>query len=194
MFADRMHSSYARLASALPFLGSEGLVSPTAYVPGTFDRGFSLHCYRRRRSIIFLCRLQRPDNARHLVGERNRDEHARLRVSVICAVPRGATQPYSAKCPQIACGIMPSEWKVGRRSARWFRLPITADIEQDAVNVDQQLQRLAIGARADMPDVQLGELARSRRYRSQPSHQPEIDAFGQDIGEQSNETIGHATG
>lgn len=85
-FADRIHFSFARLGSALPFPGSSGPVSPTvvpyppstAYVPDASDRLLSLRRDRGRSSVTFVLGEQRPDHPRHLVGERDRDEHARL--------------------------------------------------------------------------------------------------------------------
>lgn len=50
----------------------------TAYVPDASDRRLGLRRDRCRSPVIFLFGEQRPDHARHLVGERNRDEHARL--------------------------------------------------------------------------------------------------------------------
>jgi hypothetical protein len=74
------------LASVLPFPGSSSPVSPTvvpyppstAYVPDASDRCLGLRRDRCRSPVIFVLGEQRPDHARHLVGERDRDEHARF--------------------------------------------------------------------------------------------------------------------
>jgi hypothetical protein len=75
-FADWIHYSFTRLASALPFPGSSSPVSPTvvpypastAYVPDASDRSLGLHRDSCRSSVIFILGEQRPDHARHLAS------------------------------------------------------------------------------------------------------------------------------
>lgn len=102
-FADWIHFSFARLASALPFPGFSSPVSPTvvpyppsiAYVPDASDRCLGLHRDSCRSSVIFVLGEQRPDHACHLVGERDRDKHARLS-------SQHTLQPRACRCTEPA--------------------------------------------------------------------------------------------
>ena len=121
-FADRVHVAFARSRRS-DISGFPGPVSPTVapYPLLTFLRLRQPQAPRalRRRcrsSVDPAVRHQRPDDPRHLVGQRDRDQHARL-------PGQHARQPGSAGAPLTAAALA-AELAPRISSRRKLRSPI----------------------------------------------------------------------